>query len=190
MPITQARMLSVLAAARDYQQALNRVGDYIEQSLLEHEKGRLTIEQCITRILTHSRPSLLLAHPEQSYEVISKETAHFSRERRRNERKAEKLREDRMDKALNRPKRNRGNGAEYGILGAAKALPVLGHIEPDPTLSQPAQTGYKLDFPDELDVMDGEEQLDQTPPMDETTKLQIDEFFGSLDENGNRVESK
>lgn len=145
MPITQSRMLSLLAAARDYQQALARVTDYIDQSINDISRGRKTPEQALNSILANSRPGLLLMHPTESPTVLQLETVHFTRERKRNERKAEKARENRMAQYLGVPKPNRGDGREFGRLGSAKSRQVLGAIAPDPTATSPASTGHRLD---------------------------------------------
>lgn len=177
-------MLSILAAARDYQQALSRISEYIEQTIKDLDQSKLTPEQAVTRIFAHSRPGLLLLHQIKSSEVIHNETVHFTREHKRNERKAEKLREDRINAALGRPKINRGDGREFGKLGAAKSKPVLGQIEPDPGVSQPAK-GYQLDFDESNLEIDEAPDSIPVPDMDATAQSNIAGFLDNLDTDGN-----
>lgn len=143
MPITQDRMLSLLAAAQDYQDAMNRFFALAESTRLQVEVGSLTLDQGFTTLAISLRPELMLQFPFQSPTVIRLEVAHFTRERKRNERKAEKARENREADRHGLPRPLRGDGGQSGILGGKPGMRDRQRrlvIQPDPdvTFSRPA----------------------------------------------------
>ncbi len=134
MPITQARMLSLLAAAEDYAQAMNRFARIANITKARVESGQISPESAFDLIAVESLQSLL-EHPMESNTVIKMERFHFNKEAKRNARKAEKMAENRAAKRLNSPKPNRGDGGYFGRMGAGRGSfkpPV--NVVPDPDL--------------------------------------------------------
>lgn len=138
MAITQARMLSLLAAAQDFQQALAKITDQCDVIRAQLTSGLITEAEALEQFKLHTIPMLALQFPMESPAIIKLETAHFAREARRNERKAEKARENRAAQRDGLPKPDRGNGAQFGKLGSNSrginrspvvALPIRPSIE-------------------------------------------------------------
>ena len=113
-------MLSLLGAAQDYQLALARLIEEINQQHAKCMSGKITAEQALIYIAINARAGLMLRYPDQSPAVIKLESVHFAREKRRNIRKATKLRENRIADKLGAPRPIRGDGREYGKYGGSK----------------------------------------------------------------------
>lgn len=121
MPITQDRMLSLIGAAQDYEQALTGLVETINSFHTRALRGELSVEDALSSLAANSHPGMLLKYPLDTPVVLRIEATHFAREKRRNARKAEKLRENRMADFYNQPRPQRGHGAEHGRKGASGA---------------------------------------------------------------------
>jgi hypothetical protein len=87
MPITQNRMLALISACQDYQQALLELGQRLITALGEGTPE--TLEPLA------EQPQLLLRRPVETTTTLRLEIAHFKRNERRNVRIAEKMRRKR-----------------------------------------------------------------------------------------------
>lgn len=119
MPITQSRVLSILGAAQDYQQAALQIIDFIAQQVDNVQSGKLTAEQAFRLIAIDATPQLILKYPNESEQVLRDELKHFRRHVRENTRKAEKMRINRECDKLGIPRPDRGDG-RAGALGVLR----------------------------------------------------------------------
>lgn len=172
MPITQARMISLIGAAQDYQQALARLAERIEQYGLDTERGTISHRQALEILRLESQPHLVLSFPLESPVIIGTEAKHFKLNGRRNARKAANLRENREHEKLGLPKPDRGDGRQdkYHQTKTKQilpdAVPDLGATAPEylpgswaeKTAVQRAQFGGKTDIlpEDELEFEPGQ----------------------------------
>ena len=189
MPITQERILSLLAAAVDYQQALERYWIIAQSTRQRVGAGQLTPQQGFDLLAIETRPEWLLQHSYDSPAVIKLEQLHFKREAKRNTRKAAKARENRDADKRGEPRPDRGNGREYGILGAGRTVLEKNlQLAPDPNIllraAQATQSKPKPNYSNtDADQISADTELDfGTPPVAPAVKG----FFDQLDENGNR----
>ncbi len=132
MPITQDRMLSLLAAGEDYQQALERYWVVAQSTRQRVAAGQITAQQGFDLLAIETRPEWLLKYPYDSPAVLKLEHLHFKRESKRNKRKAEKARENRAAQHAGELPPDRGDGREFGRLGAGRTrLEQDLNIQPD-----------------------------------------------------------
>lgn len=121
MPITQARMISLIGAALDYKQALDQLVELVQSARQSPDPG--------LRLLSFApgaHAEFLLKSALQTQLVIALESTHFRRESRRNAKKAANLREDREAERWGLTKPQRGDGGSHGGKGKARArLPGL-----------------------------------------------------------------
>lgn len=185
MPITQPRMLSLLGAAQDYQQTMDKLFELVQETRARVESGEITLEQGFNLLAVQIRPELLLQFPYQSPVVIQQEIAHFKREARRNARKAQKLRENRQAARLGLPRPERGDGREHGWKGGrsgGRGQFGLGAV-PVPSQVQSPVTGF-LQSTDHLQPgLESELELDQPDPdsLDYTPAQSEEDLLARLD---------
>ncbi len=92
MPITQNRMLLLLKAAQDYQQALESVIENLNQQSHMVSTGQRTLESAWELAVIGINPIILLSDPVQSAKTIMAEAIHFNANHAQNVKKAEKAR--------------------------------------------------------------------------------------------------
>lgn len=185
MPIKQDRMLSLLAAARDYQLGLEKFFEMGQDIRGRVANNELTAKQALDLLIPGIRPELLLRFPYESPTVIMLESRHFAKERKRNERKAQKLRENRQAARLGLPRPERGNGAASGPQGAARIAAKLDDIRPLPsaTAALPGEAESELDQMIQLDPgFAPETGIKSDDPMAGETLRQQMEFLKALEE--------
>ncbi len=86
MPITQSRMLSLISASEDYQQALNAVKADAVTLWHNVQTGALTHEDALSQlVLDCQQIHLRLKFPIESVATIADEKSHFRSTARRNE---------------------------------------------------------------------------------------------------------
>lgn len=92
MAITQDRMLKLLAAAEDFDQALRGAREIVDKELKNEAEGRVSAKEALQNIdLLFSR-AYLLERPEESFAALVREKTHFSKARiRANAREAERM---------------------------------------------------------------------------------------------------
>jgi hypothetical protein len=95
MPITQPRMIALLNAAIDYQQAFDAAVQFLQRELQRAERGQLTWEEAARNMELMVKHTGMLTHPIQSYSIIQVERAHWRSHARRNINAAERQREKR-----------------------------------------------------------------------------------------------
>lgn len=84
MPITQPRMIALLNAAIDYQQAFDAAVGLLERELQRAIDGKLTWEGAARNMELMVKHQGMLTHPIQSYSIIQVERAHWRSHARRN----------------------------------------------------------------------------------------------------------
>ncbi len=107
MPITQSRMIALVSAAQDYKQALDQVCGFITKQHERHTAGQITSDQACELLFSSANAMFLLAQPIESALAIVAEAKHFRVNSRRNERKAEKARENRLAERAGQPRPKR-----------------------------------------------------------------------------------
>ena len=100
MPITQDRMLALIAAGEDYQQALAQARELITTNRNRVLDGQISPQDAINLLSQFIVPELLLKSPSRSESTLYIERKHFNSNAARNERA--KFRKDRQ---RHRPKR-------------------------------------------------------------------------------------
>ena len=140
MPITQPRMLSLLGAARDYQNSMERFFAVAQETRARVEQGQITVQEGFDLLAISIRPELMLEFPYESPAVIRQELQHFKRESRRNENKARKLRENRAAARLGLPKPQRGDGREHGWKGGKAGGRAQFGLTTEPQAARTANT--------------------------------------------------
>lgn len=95
MPITQDRMLTLLAAAQDYQQAWDRAAHFATKTEQAVEGQYLSKEEAYHQLLMVLRTPMQLLHPVLTGAAIEREREHFRLFKARNIRTAEKQRQRR-----------------------------------------------------------------------------------------------
>lgn len=174
MPITQSRMLSLLAAAQDYADAMERFWSICTETRNRFQQGEITAAQAVDLMAISIRPELMLQFPYQSPTVLKLEAKHFAMEKRRNERKTEKARENRERAAMGLPPPNRGTGKEHGWKGGSRRGGAPIHplsIQPDPEASMPTRVRVR------------EEGVRSAPPPKHLSELEALALAG-LNETG------
>ena len=85
MPITQNRIIAVINAATDYQQAHNRIRELIQTQLGHAREGRATALECLEFIAATSiHDSAFLLNPIETTRALEVEREHFRRNARGN----------------------------------------------------------------------------------------------------------
>lgn len=97
MPITQDRMISVIIAARDYQQALQQAERYAKQAIDAVQLKQADAFTELSRITMLITETSLLREPIHSATTILLEEKHFKHVKGRNARRADKQAKQRMD---------------------------------------------------------------------------------------------
>lgn len=139
MPITQSRMLSLIGAALDYQQAMDRFFELAQTLRADVQSGGKTEAEAFNILAINLRPELLLNYPLDSPLVIRLEQEHYRRESRRNARKAQKARENKAAAQAGLPPPARGDGSYQGQYHRTRTkLPGLPAV---PTLNSALRTG-------------------------------------------------
>lgn len=115
MPITQSRMLELLDAAHDYQQALQQVAEFVEQQQRHVEAGRITPEQAYQQIAIAVQPSFLLQEPVLSPTILILEAKHFKAFRKKNDSAKESMRRARAGLPRTPSKFSHSNNAPESI---------------------------------------------------------------------------
>jgi len=138
-------MLSLLAAAQDYQTTFERFFQTIQNTRDLVLTGQLDPSTAIQSLALNARPEFLLQFPYDSPSVIRLEVKHFAKERRRNDRKKQKLRENRVNAAMGLPTPDRGKGGDHGWKGGHGAGTAALNITPD--ISATAGTAVHLPAP-------------------------------------------
>ena len=102
MPISQARMLALLSAAQDYQQALTEVGERALANTKFVADGMLSPADVVAGLPRQLKPENLLRSPIESAAAIAREASHFNRQTiQRNNRNARKRRQPPRDELVN-----------------------------------------------------------------------------------------
>src|SRR5258708_19099946 len=98
MPITQDRMIALLNAGIDYQQAFDRSIEILKEEFEKGENGEITWEQAAWNMHILVSPTGLLAKPIQSYSIIQVERAHWRSNARRNINAAKRQEQKRLER--------------------------------------------------------------------------------------------
>lgn len=149
MPITQDRMLALISAAQDFQQAWKRAQYQFNQITARFQAGELTLEEAWNETGLLMSSQLQLDAPIQSNVTIATEVKHFQHAKARNIKTARWQRE------------RRGRGQ------CSPASPVKPRtvIDPDVGLSE-----QDLDL-DPQDSQDPQDSIDYTPAQSEEDLL-------------------
>lgn len=103
MPITQSRMIALIAAADDFHQAFDRICEVTKRTYLAASEGLIDPLEALSNLAIEAEPHIKLANALGSMMTIELEKKHFSlATQRRNTKAAHKMREDRppTDKRL------------------------------------------------------------------------------------------
>lgn len=192
MPITQSRMLSLLAAAQDFEQGFNTIIEQGEQIRRKILLGEITPQAACEAYAKATMPLMLLRYPYESPVVIRLETVHFARERKRNDRKAEKLRENRLAEVEGKSRPVRGDGRQHGYIGGSTEMKerkrVL-NIEPSINATAPrsGQILGRVEMPNQIpDGSDGQQvQADTGLEFDYTPGTLSDAQKAAIEEEAN-----
>lgn len=84
MAILQTRMIALINAATDYQQAFNTLCQFIHQQAQAIQDGLSTPEQAWLSIEPQASPRILLQRPTESASALAVEHYHFTKNARRN----------------------------------------------------------------------------------------------------------
>ncbi len=103
MPISQARMLALVAAAEDYEQAWMKVRRAYMQIAENIQTRKTTLEQAWPELDFMFTSQLFLADPENTFKTIARESAHFKATAKRNEKSAQWQREKRAGRPARSP---------------------------------------------------------------------------------------
>ncbi len=125
MPITQARVLSLLGAGQDYQRGLEKLISLIHGMQAKTDNGRIEPGSALATITAQASTLALLQQPVESPLVIRLEAIHFAKEGRRNVQKTAKARENRMYAAEGLPHPNRGDGRIISQTSAKQINPII-----------------------------------------------------------------
>lgn len=98
MPITQNRMLALISAAQDFQQAWRKAQDQFDLITARNQAGEITLEDAWNETGLLMASQLQLEHPIQSNVTIATEVKHFQHARSRNIKTARWQRERRHGK--------------------------------------------------------------------------------------------
>lgn len=134
MPITQARVLSLLGAAQDYQRALEKLIALAKEMQHKSDNRRIEPGSALATIASQASELALLQYPVESALVIRLEAIHFTKEGRRNLQKTAKSRDNKMHEIEGLPKPNRGKGEKTSTISARQINPI---IRPDPAITGP-----------------------------------------------------
>lgn len=131
MPITQSRMLDLLHAAQDFQQAFDDMFRYIGQQRERVEQQQITKEQAFDNLAFQVKPEYMLSRPMESPVTVLLETKHFSMFARKNEKSAKWQRSKREALAIGAPppehraKTAHSNTAPAHIIARTKQRPTV-----------------------------------------------------------------
>ena len=169
MPIAQERMISVIAAARDYQHALREASRYVKEAQKAVDRGgdpALELRRMVALIDELS----LLSSPIESSTTILLEEKHFKDNSRRNSRHAERNRVKRRDKNV--------KPHDTAPKSLTAALPAF-----SPNRAQRREEGIK--------AVGDISQLEsiQFSGLDENTKRQIEQF-SEMDQRAQEFEEE
>lgn len=92
MPITQDRMLALLAAAQDYQQAWDRAEAFAQTVQRSLDERRITTQEACAQLLLVLTSQMQLQRPTMTATTIAEERIHFRIFKQRNIRAAERQR--------------------------------------------------------------------------------------------------
>lgn len=122
MPITQPRMIALLNAAIDYQQAFDAAVGLLERELQRAISGQLTWEGAARNMELLVKHQGMLTHPIQSYSIIQVERAHWRSHARRNINAAQRQAQKRASQGggVKRPQRT-GPRTQFVELPAARS---------------------------------------------------------------------
>lgn len=141
MPITQDRMLSLLGAAQDYQNTMERLFALGQETRARVESKEISLEEGFNLLCLTVRPELMLQFPYESPMVIKTESIHFAQNYKRNRNKALKLRENRQAAQLGLPKPYRGDGREHGKRGGRTGGDRKQFLVAQPQVSRSTEIG-------------------------------------------------
>lgn len=88
MPITQSRMLALIDAAQDYQQAWRKIVNFFNSREQAIGLGQTTHERAWNELYLHIQSTMALERPITTTETIARETEHFRHASKRNKRSA------------------------------------------------------------------------------------------------------
>jgi hypothetical protein len=109
MPITQARMLRLISAARDYQNALDTVLEMIHGAAKRVKNAPDTAQHELEQIDAMLVPHFILHAPIPSAATIASESAHFKVAKRLNERAQKRQERKRAEQGQEREPQFEGN---------------------------------------------------------------------------------
>jgi len=161
MAISQYRMIALINAGADFEQALARA---IHQSNMYWNlasKGQMTWQEAFTLANSILSTAALLSHPQESSKILALEKTHFIREAKRNDRSAAKSARKRQAQGKAHRQQNYGRettfiqhakqaslapdsiGRESAILGSALQMALQSELmsTPEHPLGQ-AKPGY------------------------------------------------
>lgn len=114
MPITQQRMINLINAASDYEQAFNQAVSIISRINKQARDNQLSIPEALLEIDQAIRHVGLLVHPIDSSKIIALERAHFKSVARTNDKAANK--QERKRRAEGRGQRQQNHGLRTQFL--------------------------------------------------------------------------
>lgn len=91
MPISQARIIALINAGTDFEQALYTAVRLIQSECANHKAGRVAAEGALSNIRNMIQPVGLLSNPLNSPKILALEKRHFEQNARRNNRAAAKM---------------------------------------------------------------------------------------------------
>ncbi len=128
MPITQSRIIALIKAGFDYKHGLESLLNLIHSQQTHLEAGNASPEQVLNILLPSAKLHFLLTEPVQSAITLIGEEKHFRLHGKRNIKKAQKIRENKIAAKEGRPRPQRSTTAPARIDQAHGQKPnVLTH---------------------------------------------------------------
>jgi hypothetical protein len=143
MPISQDRMLAVLAAAADYAQGLAQARELVRVELTRAQSGQISPLEALEHLEILVTPAGLLNSPLGSAQVLAVEQEHFRKSAGRNAREAARLR------------RVRGNQPGPKVLAAAASQAGKGilTVNSGPRGAEPLTSSWHSDLDAEIEAL-------------------------------------
>lgn len=146
MPITQSRMIALIHAARDYQQALRAATKHITGAIIAARRSPATALDELETLGFLIQETGLLKQPLTSHSTIEREDSHFTKSRRGNDRNAARMTAVRsgiiQPKAT--PAKRRSRSQQHAAISHA-SLPFQSTTAPSSLAAQQPLPGHSID---------------------------------------------
>jgi hypothetical protein len=102
VPISQQRMIALIAAGQDYLVGFTNMQKFVSKTIDRFNMGDISAEAALGQIQTTMTPLAFVNRPIESERVLEQEHFHFSRNYKRNEREARYLAHKRREEGTQR----------------------------------------------------------------------------------------